>query len=134
MKLRNIVLYVLLSYIVLSTLLLILGGVFASNPATFPQLLALFIANVGAALYGLVKVKLIKGEDKESETKIGIAAAQSSWLILSVTTAVLALLFGKFFEDNPITMSAEYTLTTLISLLAAYLIIDIAMRKIPFLE
>jgi len=133
MKLRNLVQYVLWSYIVMSALLLI-GTVFASNPATFPQLLTLFIVNVGTALYGLIRLKLVKGEDKEGEAKIGIIGAQHSWLILSVTTAVLSLLFGKFFEDNIITMSIEYVFLTMISIIAIYSIVEVARRKIPFLE
>jgi len=133
LKLENIILYSLMIYVILSLILAVF--VFAAkNPATIAQDLSLGIVNILTGVIGIYRIRKIKANDQEAINRKAIIAAQHSWLVLSLTTAVLALLFGRFFEDTMLVMIMQYLLLTVISVLAIYIIILVAMKKLPILE
>lgn len=133
MKLENIILYSLMIYVILSLILAVF--VFAAkNPATIAQDLSLGIVNILTGVIGIYRIRKIKANDQEAINRKAIIGAQHSWLVLSLTTAVLALLFGRFFEDTMLVMIMQYLLLTVISVLAIYIIILVAMKKLPILE
>jgi len=120
-------------YVILSLILAVF--VFAAkNPATIAQDLSLGIVNILTGVIGIYRIRKIKANDQEAINRKAIIAAQHSWLVLSLTTAVLALLFGRFFEDTMLVMIMQYLLLTVISVLAIYIIILVAMKKLPILE
>ncbi|MFP3257124.1 MAG: hypothetical protein RXO36_04945 [Candidatus Nanopusillus acidilobi] len=106
----------------------------AKNPATIAQDLSLGIVNILTGVIGIYRIRKIKANDQEAINRKAIIGAQHSWLVLSLTTAVLALLFGRFFEDTMLVMIMQYLLLTVISVLAIYIIILVAMKKLPILE
>jgi len=133
LKLENIILYSLMIYVILSLILAVF--VFAAkNPATIAQDLSLGIVNILTGVIGIYRIRKIKANDQEAINRKAIIGAQHSWLVLSLTTAVLALLFGRFFEDTMLVMIMQYLLLTVISVLAIYIIILVAMKKLPILE
>jgi len=120
-------------YVILSLILAVF--VFAAkNPATIAQDLSLGIVNILTGVIGIYRIRKIKANDQEAINRKAIIGAQHSWLVLSLTTAVLALLFGRFFEDTMLVMIIQYLLLTVISVLAIYIIILVAMKKLPILE
>jgi|YelNatPaOPRAMG01_1025707.scaffolds.fasta_scaffold15118_3 peptidoglycan/LPS O-acetylase OafA/YrhL len=120
-------------YVILSLILAVF--VFAAkNPATIAQDLSLGIVNILTGVIGIYRIRKIKANDQEAINRKAIIGAQHSWLVLSLTTAVLALLFGRFFEDTMLVMIMQYLLLTVISVLAIYIIILVAMKKLPILE
>jgi cobalamin synthase len=106
----------------------------ASNKATSIELEILALVNVLSAVFGLVRVTTVKEHGPEGSEKFGKIGAQHSWLTFSVTTAVLSLLFGKYFADNAATVAIQVVLLTVISLLAVFMIVDVARKKIYFLD
>lgn len=133
MELNRIMNIGLMSFAILSLVALV-AALTATNRATFPELGVLAIVNVVSAALGLARLMRVKGKDAPSIEKIGKIGAQHSWLTFSVTTAVLALLFGKYFSDNMTTMVIQYIMLTVISLVSVYLIVVVASRKIYFLD
>lgn len=133
MKLENVVVYSLVLYIVLS-LILALSIVAAKNPATVAQDISISLVNILTGFVGIYRIKRIKSETQEAINRKAIVAAQHSWLVLSLTTAVIALLFGNYFNDTALMMAMQYILLTVISMIATYVIIIVAMKKLPILE
>ncbi|MGC8701222.1 MAG: hypothetical protein ACP5R3_06420 [Thermoplasmata archaeon] len=133
MKLENIMVYSLIFYMVFS-LILMISVILAKNPATVAQDISLGAVNILAGGIGLFRIKKIKENTQDAVNKKAIIAAQHSWLVLSLTTAVLVLLFGNYFSDAISVMVIQYIILTIISVLAAYVIIVVAMKKLPILE
>jgi len=133
MKLENIMVYSLVLYMVFS-LILVISVVLAKNPATVAQDISLGAVNILTGGIGLFRIKKIKENTQDAVNKKAIIAAQHSWLVLSLTTAVLVLLFGNYFSDAISVMVIQYIILAIISVLAAYVIIVVAMKKLPILE
>ncbi|MGC9124077.1 MAG: hypothetical protein ACP5IB_08450 [Thermoplasmata archaeon] len=133
MKLENIMLSSLILYIILSFILAIFV-LMARNPATVVQDIALSLVNILTGATGIYRMKKIKENTLDAINRKAIIAAQHSWLVLSLTTAVLALLFGNYFLDTYLIMIMQYILLTVISAIAAYAIIVVAIHKLPILE
>jgi len=133
MKLENIMVYSLVMYMIFS-LILVISVVLAKNPATVPQDISLGAVNILTGGIGLFRIKKIKENTQDAVNKKAIIAAQHSWLVLSLTTAVLVLLFGNYFSDAISVMVIQYIILAIISVLAAYVIIVVAMKKLPILE
>ncbi|MGC8981989.1 MAG: hypothetical protein ACP5JU_03515 [Minisyncoccia bacterium] len=133
MKLENIMLSSLILYIILSFILAIFV-LMARNPATVVQDIALSLVNILTGATGIYRMKKIKENTLDAINRKAIIAAQHSWLVLSLTTAVLALLFGNYFLDTYLIMIMQYILLTVISVIAAYVIIVVAIHKLPILE
>ena len=125
--------YGLISIIVL-TLILLIAFITPLNKETYWELGSLVFVNIVVAVIGLLRIYGVKAADPNSKTKIGKAGAEHSWLILSVTTAVLALVFGRTFQVNLTAMIIQYILLTLISLISIFMIVEVARQKIAFLD
>jgi hypothetical protein len=133
MKLENIMVYSLVLYMVFS-LILVISVVLAKKPVTVAQDISLGAVNILTGGIGLFRIKKIKENTQDAVNKKAIIAAQHSWLVLSLTTAVLVLLFGNYFSDAISVMVIQYIILAIISVLAAYVIIVVAMKKLPILE
>ena len=125
--------YGLISIIVL-TLILLIAFITPLNKETYWELGSLVFVNIVVAVIGLLRIYGVKAADPNFKTKIGKAGAEHSWLILSVTTAVLALVFGRTFQVNLTAMIIQYILLTLISLISIFMIVEVARQKIAFLD
>ncbi|MEM3190929.1 MAG: hypothetical protein QXF07_01480 [Candidatus Micrarchaeia archaeon] len=133
MDLDKMMKYILMLYIVFSLILLI-GLVWSTNKATIPEVGFLVFINIVGSLIGLYRIRAVKDATQEGINRKGIIGAQHSWLVLSLNSAVLSLLFGSFFSDSKITMIFQYVFLTIICILSAYVIIEVALKKLPILE
>ncbi|MEM4084455.1 MAG: hypothetical protein QW752_05370, partial [Thermoplasmata archaeon] len=124
--------YGLISVVVLTLLLLVIF-VTPINRATIWEIGTLVLVNVVAAGTGILRIHRVTTADPDFKTKIGKAGAEHSWLILSVTTGVLALLFGKAFHVNTAAMVTQYILLSGISIITIFIVVEVAMQKITFL-
>ncbi|MCL6003302.1 MAG: hypothetical protein M0Z77_07015 [Thermoplasmatales archaeon] len=133
MNLKSIMDYGLISIIILTFILLI---AFATpiNKETYWELGMLVLVNVVVALIGLLRIYIVRAADPDFKTKIGKAGAEHAWLIFSVTTAVLALVFGRTFQVDLTAMVIQYVLLTVISLISVFMIVEVARQKIAFLD
>ncbi len=125
--------YVLMFYIVFS-IILVIGLIWATNKATTPEVGLLALINVIGGLLGLYRISAIKDTTQEGINKKAIVGAQHSWMVLSLSSAVLVLLFGSYFKDSTTTMVFQYVFLTIICIIAAYAIIEVALKKLPILE
>ncbi|MGC8699275.1 MAG: hypothetical protein ACP5RE_03775 [Candidatus Acidifodinimicrobium sp.] len=125
-----------LGLVSIMVLTLILMSVFATpiNEATKWQIGILVLMNVVTAGTGILRVHRVRPDDPDFKSKTGKAAAEHSWLILSVTTAVLALAFGKAFQVNLLAMVIQSLFLSIITVLTIFLIVEVARQKITFLD
>jgi hypothetical protein len=133
MDLAKMMRYVLLSYIVFSILLAI-GLVWSTNNATKPEVVCIVGVNVVGSLIGFYRLSAVKDGTPEGTNRKAIIGAQHSWFVLSLSSAVLVLLFGSYFKDSTATMVFQYLFLSLICIIAAYAIIEVAYNKLPILE
>ena len=133
MDFKRVMNFGLLSYAVLS-LVVLTAAIPSVNKATFPELGALALVNVLSSGVGMARITRVRASDESFNERIGKIGAEHSWLTLSVTTAVLALLYGNYFKDTFTSMVLQEVFLTIITLISIYLIVEVARRKITFLD
>ncbi len=94
----------------------------------------LVLVNVIVAGTGLLSIFRIRAADPDFKTKIGKAGAEHAWIVLSVSTAVLALAFGQAFHVNVTALVIQYVLLSVISIISVLMIVEVARQKITFLD
>lgn len=125
--------YILILYIVLS-LVMAIGLIWSTRSATTLNIGFVILVNVLAGFIGLYRIRKVKDVTQVGINRKGIIGAQHSWIMISINTAVLVLLFGSYFKDSTVTTVFGYIFLTIISLIAAYAIIEVAIKKLPFLD
>ncbi|KJE48559.1 MULTISPECIES: hypothetical protein [unclassified Acidiplasma] len=70
-----------------------------------------------------------------SDTEIGRMASQHLWMVFSLSTAVLSLLFGIYFYPGSILIKdISITIVSLISIVTLIAVLDSAFNKIPIFD
>lgn len=115
--------------IILSVAFLVLGFIVKPYASKY-QDIVIGGANVLILIGGFVRIR-----NANKDTNIGRIASQHLWIVFSLSTAVLSLLFGTYFFPGSTELKyISVTLVSLISLVTLIAVLDAASKKIPIFD
>lgn len=129
MDLKKILMVALESSLVLSFVVVAVGLLTSAPPARYQDII-IGATNAVILLFGMFRVK-----SRTDEGSMGTVAAQHLWIVFSLSTAVLSLLFGSYFYPGSDYISyANIALMSLISVITLVAVVSAAAKRVPIFD
>lgn len=105
-------------------------GLVVKVPAAKYQDIVIGASNVVVLAVGLLRVRYIT-----DNVNFGRIASQHLWIVFSLSTAVLALLFGPYFYPGSALLNySSIALVSLIAIVALIAVVNAFAKKIPIFD
>lgn len=115
--------------LVLSVVVVVIGFLTKPAPARY-QDIVIGAANAVILAFGLYRIRT-----KSDEKSMGTIASQHLWIVFSLSTAVLSLLFGSYFYPGSASISyANMAIMSLISVVTLVAVVSAAAKKVPIFD
>lgn len=128
-RLKDLLRYGMLISLVLSIIFVILGLMIKAPPARYQDIV------IGSANALILVVGLLRLSSAPDEKAMGRVSSQHLWIVFSLSTAVLSLLFGSYFYPGSEVFSyASIAIMSLISLVTLIAVVSAATQKVPIFD
>lgn len=129
MELKKVLVVGLEASLVLSLIVIAVGFLTKAPPARY-QDIVIGASNAVILFFGLVRIRA-----KSEEKTMGTIASQHLWIVFSLSTAVLSLLFGSYFYPGSDYISyANIALMSLISVITLVAVVMAAANRVPIFD
>ena len=128
-ELKDILRYGMIASLVLSVIFVILGLMVKVPPARYQDIV------IGSANAAILVAGMFRLSSAPNATAMGRVSSQHLWIVFSLSTAVLSLLFGSYFYPGSDTLSyASIAIVSLISVITLFAVISAATQKVPIFD
>ncbi len=128
-RLKDILRYGMITSLVLSILFVILGFTIKAPPARYQDIV------IGSANAVILVVGMFRLSSAPDARAMGRVSSQHLWIVFSLSTAVLSLLFGSYFYPGSSTLSyASIAIMSLISVITLFAVVSAATQRVPIFD
>lgn len=128
-QLKDILRYGMITSLVLSVIFIILGFLIKAPPARYQDIV------IGSTNAVILIVGILRLSSAPDERAMGRVSSQHLWIVFSLSTAVLSLLFGSYFYPGSNNLSyATIAIMSLISVITLFAVVSAATQRVPIFD